>query len=174
MTYGPAEVEYRNKKVPFYVIGGDAKEMGEMYGERFIVVGIFKKGSMMTSADVDANIFLTFRASKEVLNTDDISFIMVRVFNVEEAEEIAKRIEETIDGNHGLDDFTNAMTMGSIIEQIGIVFRIIQGVLVGIAAISLIVASIGIMNTMLMAVMERTHEIGVMKAIGAKNRDILF
>ncbi len=43
----------------------------------------------------------------------------------------------------------------------------------GIAAIALIVASIGIMNTMLMSVMERTHEVGIMKAIGAKNWNVL-
>ena len=65
------------------------------------------------------------------------------------------------------------MTMGSMFEQIGDIFSIIRGVLVGIAAIALVVASIGIMNTMLMSVMERTHEIGVMKAIGAKSRDVL-
>ncbi|MHC1604047.1 MAG: ABC transporter permease, partial [Candidatus Syntropharchaeales archaeon] len=58
--------------------------------------------------------------------------------------------------------------------QIGGIFKVIQVVLVGIAAISLIVASIGIMNTMMMAVMERTHEVGIMKAIGARNRDILM
>ncbi len=217
MTYDPAEVEYRNKKVPLYVIGGDTKELGEIYlesvglkegkwlkendykacvigdriandyfdevvrvndkllinGDKFVVVGVFGKGTMMT-AEIDSYIFLTHRAVKEVLKTDDVSYIMVRVYEVAEAEEIAAEIEDVINDNHGLDDFANAMTMGSMIEQIGDIFNIIRGVLVGIGAISLVVASIGIMNTMLMAVMERTHEIGVMKAIGAKNRNILF
>ena len=145
----------------------------EINEDKFIVLGIFEKGTMMTSSDVDPTVFLTLRASKEVLKTDDFNYIMVRVYDVEEAEEIAERIEETINDNHGLDDFATAMTMGSIIEQMGTVFNIIQGFLVGIAAIALIVASIGIMNTMLMSVMERTHEIGVMKAIGAKSRDVL-
>ena len=53
------------------------------------------------------------------------------------------------------------------------IFTLLQAVLVAIASISLIVASIGIMNTMLMSVMERTHEVGIMKAIGAKNGDVL-
>ena len=142
-------------------------------GEKVIVIGVFEKGSMLYANDVDPYIFLTLRATKEVLQTDEISYIMVRVYDIDEAEEIAEEIKEAINDNHGLDDFANAMTVGSILEQLGNVFNIIRGVLVGIAAISLIVASIGIMNTMLMAVMERTHEIGVMKAIGAKSSDVL-
>ena len=63
--------------------------------------------------------------------------------------------------------------MGSAIEQLESVFGILQAVLIALASISLLVAAMGIMNTMLMSVMERTHEIGVMKAIGAKNRNIL-
>jgi len=50
----------------------------------------------------------------------------------------------------------------------------VQAVLVGIAAISLLVGGIGIMNTMYTSVLERTKEIGTMKAVGAKNSDILF
>ena len=142
-------------------------------GDKFIVVGVFEKASTLYAADVDPHIFLTLRISQEVLQTDEIKYIMVRVYDIDEAEEIAEEIEETINDNHGLDDFANAMTMGSALEQIGTVFNIIRGVLVGIAAIALVVASIGIMNTMLMSVMERTHEIGVMKAIGAKSSDVL-
>ncbi len=145
----------------------------EINGAKFVVVGVFEKASTMYAADVDPHIFLTLRASQEVLQTDEVKYIMVRIYDIEEAEEIAEEIEEAINDNHGLDDFANAMTMGSMIEQIGDVFNIIRGVLVGIAAIALVVASIGIMNTMLMSVMERTHEIGVMKAIGAKSSDVL-
>ena len=142
-------------------------------GEKFIVIGVFEKGSMLYASDVDPHIFLTLRAAKDVLRTDEIRYIMVRIYDIDEAEGIAAEIKEVINDNHGLDDFANAMTMGSILEQMGTVFDIIRGVLVGIAAIALIVASIGIMNTMLMSVLERTHEIGVMKAIGAKSSEVL-
>ncbi len=217
MTYDAAEVEYRNKRAPIFVIGGDTKELESFYvvpvglkegrwlrendykacvigdrvandffdevihvndklvinGDKFIVVGVFEKGDMLYSSDVDPHIFLTLRAAKEVLQTDEIKYIIVRVYDIDEAEGIADEIKEVINDNHGLDDFAMAMTMGSMLEQIGDIFNIIRGVLAGIAAIALIVASIGIMNTMLMSVMERTHEIGVMKAIGAKSRDVL-
>ena len=217
MTYDAAEVEYRNKRVPIFVLGGDTKELESFYvepvglkegrwlrendykgcvigdrvandffdevihvndklvinDEKFVVVGVFEKGDMLYANDVDSNIFLTLRAAKEVLQTDEIKYIIVRVYEIDEAERIAEEIEERINDNHGLDDFANAMTMGSMIELMGDIFMIIQGVLIGIAAIALVVASIGIMNTMLMSVMERTHEIGVMKAIGAKSRDVL-
>jgi putative ABC transport system permease protein len=217
MTYDAAEVEFRNKRAPTFVLGGETKELESLYVEavglkegrwlrendykgcvigdrvandffdevihvndkllindnKFIVLGVFEKGTMMYANDVDPNIFLTLRAAKDVLQTDEIKYIMARVYDIDEAEEIAEEIKETINDNHGLDDFANAMTMGSMLEQIGGIFTIIRAVLVGIAAIALVVASIGIMNTMLMSVMERTHEIGVMKAIVAKNRDVL-
>ena len=217
MTYDSVEVEYRNKRKPTFVLGGDTKDLESFYvepvglkegrwlrendykgcvigdrvandffddiihvndklvlnGDKFVVVGVFEKGGMLYSTDVDRNIFLTLRAAKEVLQTDEIKYVVVRVYEIDEAEEIAEEIEEVINDNHGLDDFAMAMTMGSMLEQIGDIFNIIRGVLAGIAAIALIVASIGIMNTMLMSVMERTHEIGVMKAIGAKSRDVL-
>ena len=217
MTYDSVEVEYRNKRKPTFVLGGDTKDLERFYvepvglkegrwlrendykgcvigdrvandffddvihvndklvlnGDKFVVVGVFEKGGMLYSTDVDRNIFLTLRAAKNVLQTDEIKYVVVRVYEIDEAEEIAEEIKEVINDNHGLDDFAMAMTMGSMLEQIGDIFNIIRGVLAGIAAIALVVASIGIMNTMLMSVMERTHEIGVMKAIGAKSSDVL-
>ncbi len=144
-------------------------------GEKFIVAGVFNKASTLYATDVDPHIFITLRAARDVLGNEKAKYkyITVRVYNINEVEEIAERIEDRINDNHGLDEFATAMTMGSMLERINSVFSILRGVLVGIAAIALVVASIGIMNTMLMAVMERTHEIGVMKAIGAKNRDVL-
>jgi len=217
LTYGAAEVEFRNKRRPVFIFGGDTKELGNFYldpvglkegrwlrendykacvigdrvandffdkpvgvndkliinGEKFVVVGVFNKASTLYAADVDPHIFLNLRAAKAALRSDDVKYIMVRVYNIDDAEEIAQKVEKTINDNHGLEDFATAMTMGSALEQIGSVFSILRGVLVGIAAIALVVASIGIMNTMLMSVMERTHEIGVMKAIGAKSSDVL-
>jgi putative ABC transport system permease protein len=141
-------------------------------GSKFRVVGVLEKQGGFRS-EVDSAIYITTRDSETILDNEDISEIFVRVRNIEDAEKIADEIEERIDDNHKLDDFTSAMTMGSAIEQLESVFGILQVVLIALSSISLIVAAMGIMNTMLMSVMERTHEIGVMKAIGAKNRNIL-
>lgn len=142
-------------------------------GSKFRVIGVLEKQGGFRSG-VDSQIYVTKRDAMDVLDTRDISTIFVRVRNIVEAEEIADEIEVQIDDNHKLDDFTSAMAMGGAIEQLEYIFGILQFFLLAIASISLIVASLGIMNTMLMSVMERTHEIGVMKAIGAKNRNILL
>ncbi|MEA2032088.1 MAG: ABC transporter permease [Euryarchaeota archaeon] len=142
-------------------------------GSKFRVIGALKKQGGFRST-VDAQIYVTKRDAVNIFDTEDISTIFVRVRNIGEAEEIADEIEERIDENHKLDDFTSAMAMGGAIEQLEYIFGILQVFLLAIASISLIVAAMGIMNTTLMSVMERTHEIGVMKAIGAKNRNILF
>jgi putative ABC transport system permease protein len=95
------------------------------------------------------------------------------VNNVNDAESIATTIQNAINGNHGKKDFATATTMTSILKTVQNIIGILQLVLVGIASIALVVASIGIMNTMLTSVMERTREIGIMKAIGATTRDIM-
>lgn len=141
-------------------------------GTKFRVVGILEKQGGFR-AGVDSAIYITTRDSISILDNREISEIFVRVRNIEDAERIAAEIEERIDDNHKLDGFTSAMTMGSAIEQLESVFGILQVVLIALSSISLLVAAMGIMNTMLMSVMERTHEIGVMKAIGAKRRNIL-
>jgi putative ABC transport system permease protein len=141
-------------------------------GSKFRVVGILAKQGGFRS-DVDTSIYVTTRDSITILDNRDISTIFVRVWDIKDAERIATEIETRIDDNHKLDDFASAMTMSGAIEQLGTIFGLLQVVLIALASISLIVAAMGIMNTMLMSVMERTHEIGVMKAIGAKNRNIL-
>jgi len=141
-------------------------------GSKFKVVGVLEEQGGFRS-NVDSQMYVTKSDALDIFNTKDIATIFIRVKDIGEADEIATEIEERIDDNHKLDDFSTAMTMGSAVESLEDIFQMLQVFLVAIGSLSLIVASLGIMNTTLMSVMERTHEIGVMKAIGAKNRNIL-
>ena len=145
----------------------------EIDGEKFYVNGIYKKEGSGISTQTDDNIHVSVRDLKELTGQEDVTGIIIKVLNVNEVEDIAVQIETAINENHGSEDFANAITMSSLLKSIQEVLTIMQIVLIAIAGISLVVASIGIMNTMLTSVMERTHEIGIMKAIGARNTDVM-
>jgi putative ABC transport system permease protein len=130
------------------------------------VVGILEEtGSAMGT---DSNFYIPLKTCEQFFETDGFyTTIQVLVDDSELVEGVAYYIEEEIEG-------VTAMTSASAMEMIGSITGTIEAVLGGVAAISLLVAGVGIINTMTVSVMERTKEIGTMKAIGAKSTDILF
>jgi putative ABC transport system permease protein len=103
-------------------------------------------------------------------NPEEMTYVFAQVGG--EAKVVAADIEKELENYHN-DKIFSAYTTEQLTEQINSVFGILSFVLAGIAGISLVVAGFGILNTMLMSVIERTREIGIMKAVGANNKTIL-
>ncbi len=97
-------------------------------------------------------------------NKDGYSQVVVKVQDVEQVLDISEQIT-----NMGFQAFTPQ----SFVEGINNFYVILQFIFGGVGAIALLVAAIGIANTMAMSILERTREIGLMKAVGATNRDVL-
>jgi putative ABC transport system permease protein len=141
--------------------------------QSFTVIGLQKKsGSPMQ----DRVVRIPIEAAREILNApDEISMILVKVNEGYSTEEVSANIQKALrterNVKEGKEDF-NVITSNQLIAGVNSILYIIQIGLVGVAGISLVVGSLGIMNTMYTAVAERTKEIGIMKAIGATNHDI--
>lgn len=147
----------------------------EIEGHEFKVVGLIKR--VGNKAD-DSQVYIPIDTAREIFDEpDEIDSIFVQTqqgYEVDDvAEKIKKELRKSRDEKEGEETF-QVQTFEQILEAFSNVFNIVQAVFVGIAAISLIVGGLGIMNTMYTAVLERTKEIGTMKAVGAKNSDILL
>lgn len=141
--------------------------------EIFEVVGILKRTG---DPAMDSAVILSeFDARRVLAEPDAYSQIVVKSSSGESAEIVADRIKKELRRFRNLgigEENFRVQTSNELIETFNNILLIIQSVFIGIAAISLLVGAVGIMNTMYTAVLERTQEIGVMKSIGAMNVDI--
>lgn len=141
---------------------------------RFRVVGIGEGGG---NANIDRAVVLPIDTARDVLDKQEsYDMLIVEVGEGFDPRDVADRMERDLrqerDVEEGDEDF-NVQTSDDIIKSFTNQLQIVRAVLVGIGAISLLVGGVGIMNTMYTSVTERTREIGIMKAIGATNRQVL-
>ncbi|MBN1156212.1 ABC transporter permease [Candidatus Woesearchaeota archaeon] len=140
---------------------------------KFNVVGIAKeKGSFI----MDNAVVMNDETMRELFDDDEkVDIIAVVVRNVNEMDDVQERIEKLLRKERNVDKGEEDFSVESAkkaLETLNDTLFAVQLFVYIIAGISLLVGGIGIMNTMYTAVLERTKEIGIMKAIGAKNFDI--
>lgn len=147
--------------------------------ENFTVIGILaKKGSSIIS-NQDEQIYVPVRtAQKILLGINHISILRAKVDDEKNVKQVMQEMESILRNQHNLkegvgDDFS-VRSMSQALDIIGTVTGAISIFLGAIAAISLLVGGVGIMNIMLVSVTERTREIGLRKALGAKKKDIVM
>lgn len=147
----------------------------------FRVIGIFASSSGFGGSD--SSIYMSTKDAREVLSStldleqNEFSSIAVKVFDSQFVNDTSNDIEAALMNSHhvakGKEDFSVTSAL-ALQERFSSVTGGIIVFLVAIAAVSLLVGGVGVANTMFTAVLEKTKEIGIMKAVGARNADILL
>jgi putative ABC transport system permease protein len=160
---------------------GETDPLGKKFkinGMNFEVIGVLKsKGDMGWHNPDDQAIIPYTTAMKQLLGVDSLREIDVQMADRADYEKVQAAAEEVLRKEHRLlpdqDSDFHIRNMAEMAETATSVSRTFTVLLGSVAAISLLVGGIGIMNIMLVTVTERTREIGIRKAIGAKDRDVL-
>ncbi|OGD45973.1 hypothetical protein A3K69_01185, partial [Candidatus Bathyarchaeota archaeon RBG_16_57_9] len=162
----------RNQDKAIYGLGDRIKLTFRVGGEdreyTFRIVGIMKEIGGTFGSEDDNSIMIPFREAQQIFESGSkVDFVALTV----DSSDNVKRVAETIKDRFS--DGVMIMDYEMIQQQVDQILGTIEAVLGGIAAISLLVAGVGIVNTMTISVMERTREIGILKAIGGKGSDVL-
>jgi putative ABC transport system permease protein len=147
-------------------------------GEELSVVGVLADGGVENPRSApDGRLFTDAGAWRDLAGSEAFDSVQVRAADADSVADLVPALEATLRSSHGLEadanpDFT-VVSNSQVLQARSDVVSGFSTTLTGIAAISLLVGGIGIMNIMLVTVTERTREIGLRRAVGAKSRHIL-
>ncbi|MBR2839921.1 ABC transporter permease [Candidatus Saccharibacteria bacterium] len=161
----------------FNTINSTVGKTVEIMGEKFMVVGVLdeiNKSINFDNLDFDNSLIMNISSLDQITGSTQIQQINIKAANTDSLATVSANIKDAlVNHKHGDDNFTVAYG-DSITHPASTLFTIVSGMLTTVAAISLVVGGIGVMNIMLVSVAERTREIGIRKAVGASSRNILM
>jgi putative ABC transport system permease protein len=147
------------------------------HGSEFIVKGIFgefQTAPVSNDANYNNAIFIPYDTAETLSNKTAPTYeIIAKAKDKAKNQQVAAQISAALNSKHGGQHDTSVLLQSDTLASSNMILELLTRLITGVAAISLLVGGIGIMNVMLVSVTERLHEIGIRKAIGATNRQIL-
>lgn len=140
--------------------------------QQFTIIGVMLYKGRTLTIDNDDRVFIPITTAEKMLKTNRLSMIFLQARNSDAVDSVVHQTKEILQQRKVKSFAINEQK--DLLNAFDGIMRTLTGMLGGIASISLLVGGIGIMNIMLVSVTERTREIGVRKAVGAKRRDILL